>query len=189
MVVAPRRRRYRLALLVLASLLLVMPGARAVADRADTSTADATGIVGDWLVAGHGAIIRIQQAGDRFDGYIAWQLHDVYGPEDGPALDGKVVTDRNNPDPALRARPLTGLRLLTGLRYDAADGKWRDGRVYDTENGHTYRCMAWLDGSDKLVFRGYVGIPLLGRDTHWRRVVMRTPGAAGLPYELADPGR
>src|SRR6185437_8025106 len=37
MAVAPRRRRYRLALLVLASLLLVMPGACAVADQAGTS--------------------------------------------------------------------------------------------------------------------------------------------------------
>ena len=114
--------------------------------RTRPAPALATGIVGDWLVAGHGAIIRIQQAGDQFDGYITWQLYDTYPPEDGPALDGKVVTDRNNSDPARRGRPLTGLRLLTGLRYDPADGKWIDGRVYDTENGRAYRCMAWLDG-------------------------------------------
>lgn len=185
--VAPRPRWSRRVWLVLAWLLLAMPGARVVASPAGPDTADATGIVGDWLVADHGAIIRIQQVGDRFEGYIAWQLHDTYGPEDGLALDGKTVTDRNNPDPALRERPLTGLRLLTGLRYDPADGKWIDGRVYDTENGRTYRCRAWLDGPNKLVFRGYVGIPLLGRDTHWRRVVMQAPAAGGLPYVLADP--
>ena len=114
--------------------------------RTRPAPALATGIVGDWLVAGHGAIIRIQQAGDQFDGYITWQLYDTYPPEDGPALGGKVVTDRNNSDPARRGRPLTGLRLLTGLRYDPAGGKWVDGRVYDTENGRTYRCRAWLDG-------------------------------------------
>ena len=157
--------------------------------RTRPAPALATGIVGDWLVASHGAIIRIQQAGDQFDGCITWQLYDTYPPEDGPALGGKVVTDRNNPEPALRERPLTGLRLLTGLRYDPAGGKWVDGRVYDTENGRTYRCRAWLNGPNKLVFRGYIGIPLLGRDTHWRRVVMRVPGAEGLPHELADPGR
>lgn len=59
-----------------------------------------------------------------------------------PALDGKVVTDHNNPDPALRAHPLTGLRLLTGLRYDPVDGSWIDGLVYDTDNGRMYRCVA-----------------------------------------------
>ncbi|MGH8183782.1 MAG: DUF2147 domain-containing protein [Rhodanobacteraceae bacterium] len=167
------------------SLLLAVVSGYAVAGSVAGEPADASAIVGDWLVVNHGAVIRIQQAGDTFDGYIAWQLHDTYGPEDGPALDGKVVTDRNNPNPALRTRPLTGLRLLTGLRYDRADDKWIGGEVYDTDNGRTYHCRVRLAGPNRLVFRGYIGIPLFGKNTYWTRVVMRSPVPGELPYVMA----
>ncbi|TAM96275.1 MAG: DUF2147 domain-containing protein [Rhodanobacteraceae bacterium] len=183
--VASRRRPCRPWLCALVSLLLAGINGYAMAGSAQGEPAAASAIVGDWLVANRGAVIRIQQAGDKFDGYIAWQLHDTYGPEDGPALDGKVVTDRNNPDPALRARPLTGLRLLTGLQYNRADNKWTGGEVYDTDNGRTYHCMVRLASPNRLVFRGYIGIPLFGKNTYWTRVIMRSPVPGGLPYVMA----
>ncbi|TAN04721.1 MAG: DUF2147 domain-containing protein [Rhodanobacteraceae bacterium] len=185
---ASQRRSCRLWLCALVVLLLAVVSGYAVADNAPGESAAASAIVGDWLVANHGAVIRIQQAGDTFDGYIAWQLHDTYGPEDGPALDGKVVTDRNNPNPALRARPLTGLRLLTGLHYDRADGKWIGGEVYDTDNGRTYHCRVRLASPDRLVFRGYIGIPLFGKNTYWTRVIMRSPVPGELPYVIVGSG-
>lgn len=182
-----RRQLYRLSLYAFVPLLLAVFSGYASAGQVRNGPGAASAIVGDWLVSNHGAVIRIQQAGDQFDGYIFWQLHDTYGPEDGPALDGKVVTDRHNPNPALRTRPLTGLRLLIGLRYDRADNKWIDGRVYDTGSGRTYHCRVWLAGPNELVLRGYIGIPLFGKDTHWSRVIMRAPVAGELPYVMAGP--
>ncbi len=132
-------------------------------------------------------MIRIQRHGNEFDGYIEWQLNDRYGLEDGPELDGKIVTDRNNPNPALRARPLTGLRLLTGLHYNAKENDWTDGQIYDTDNGRSYHCLVRLDGPDRLVLRGYIGIPLFGKNTYWTRVTMRTPADGGLPYVFLPP--
>jgi uncharacterized protein (DUF2147 family) len=152
---------------------------------ADDSVADlpaAAGIVGDWLVESRDAIIRIERVGDEYQGYILWQLHDTYGPEDGPALNGKIVTDRNNPNPALRGQPLTGLRLLKGLRYDAASNKWVSGRVYNSDNGKTYNCIVRLSNPDRLVLRGFIGISLFGGNTTWTRVTMKPPGRGGLPY-------
>jgi uncharacterized protein (DUF2147 family) len=134
-------------------------------------------IVGDWLVASHDAVIRIERAGDRYEGYIAWQLHDTYGPEDGPELNGKIVTDRNNPDPSLRSRPLTGLRLLWALRYDPASAQWVDGQVYDADNGKTYHCQIHLLDPDRLNLRGYIGITLLGGNTTWTRVHAPLPAS------------
>ncbi|WP_158543280.1 DUF2147 domain-containing protein [Dyella psychrodurans] len=154
---------------------------------ADDSVADlpaAAGIVGDWLVESKDAVIRIERVGDEYQGYILWQLHDTYGPEDGPELNGKIVTDRNDPDPTLRSRPLTGLRLLKGLRYDMADNKWIGGRVYNSENGKTYNCVVRLPNPSRLVLRGYIGIPLLGGNTTWTRVTMKSPGQGGLPYVI-----
>lgn len=146
-------------------------------------------IVGDWLVASRDAVIRIEQVGDEYQGSIFWQLHDTYGPEDGPELNGKIVTDRNNPDSALRSRPLTGLRLLKGLRYDAGNKKWIGGRIYNSDNGRTYNCLVRLLSSNRLQLRGYVGISLLGGNTVWSRVIMRTPVNGGLPFVVAAPDK
>jgi uncharacterized protein (DUF2147 family) len=138
--------------------------------------APSSGIVGDWLVESRDAIIRIERQGDTYQGRIVWQLHDTYGPEDGPVLQGKRVTDRHNPDPALRDRPLTGLRLLWGLRYDAGRHAWVDGEVYNADNGKTYHCLIHLLDRDRLSLRGYIGITLLGGSTTWTRT--RWPAAS-----------
>lgn len=138
----------------------------------------AAAIEGDWLVDSRDAIIRIEREGDTFVGEIVWQLHDRYGAEDGAELDGKIVTDRHNPDPALRSRPLTGLRLLWGLHYDADAHAWVDGRVYDTDNGKQYHCEVHLPSPDRLVLRGYIGITLLGGSTAWTRTHEPFPASA-----------
>jgi uncharacterized protein (DUF2147 family) len=146
-------------------------------------------IVGDWLVDSRDAVIRIEQVGDEYQGYILWQLHDTYGPEDGPALNGKIVTDRNNPDPALRSQPLTGLRLLKGLHYDADDKKWAGGHIYNSDDGRTYNCLVRLLGPNRLQLRGYIGISLFGGNTVWSRVTMRTPVDGGLPFVMTAPDK
>jgi uncharacterized protein (DUF2147 family) len=174
-----------------ALVFLLMPGGfeRAAAADVVTATPAASAIVGDWLVESRDAVIRIERVGDEYQGYILWQLHDTYGPEDGPQLNGKIVTDRNNPDPALRSQPLTGLRLLKGLRYDASDNKWTDGRVYNADDGRTYHCLVRLLSPNRLRLRGYVGISLLGGNTVWSRVTMRKAVRGGLPFVMDAPDK
>jgi uncharacterized protein (DUF2147 family) len=169
---------------MLAFVLLLAPWIAVAADDGVADSPAAAGIVGDWLVDSRDAVIHIERVGDQYQGYIRWQLHDRYGPEDGPALNGKIVTDRNNPNPALREQPLTGLRLLTGLRYDARTNKWTGGRVYNSDNGKTYNCLVRLLSPDRLQLRGYIGISLFGGNTVWSRVTMTTPGRNGLPYVM-----
>jgi uncharacterized protein (DUF2147 family) len=155
--------------------------------EADGKTGYAPGpsaIVGDWLVDSRDAVIRIEQVGDEYQGTILWQLHDTYGPEDGPQLNGKTVTDRKNPDPALRSHPLTGLRLLTGLRFDPDSRKWKGGRVYNADNGRTYNCLVRMLGPNRLQLHGYIGISLFGGNTVWSRVSMRTPAPGELPFVM-----
>ena len=148
----------------------------------DASAASA--IVGDWLVQSRDAIIRIEPDGDAFVGTIVWQLHDTYGPEDGADLNGKTVTDRHNPDPALQSRPLTGLRLLWGLRYDADARAWVDGHVYNADNGKEYHCEIHLPSPDRLVLRGFIGITLLGGNTTWTRTHEPFPAAASSVHAM-----
>ena len=159
-----------------AAWVLSCGAALAQTPAADTPSASA--IVGDWLVASRDAIIRIEPAGDTFVGTIVWQLHDTYGSEDGAALAGKTVTDRHNPDPALRSRPLTGLRLLWGLRYNADSHAWVGGYVYNSDNGKQYHCEVHVPSPDRLVLRGYIGVPLLGGSTTWTRTHEPFPAPA-----------
>lgn len=126
-------------------------------------------IVGYWMVDSRDAVIQLQPDGDRYEGRIAWLKQATYGPQDGPQLDGKPVTDRENPDQSQRSRPLLGLRMLWDLRYDADDHKWRDGRVYNSDDGRTYHCELWMDGPNRLKVRGYVGFSLFGGTTTWSR--------------------
>ena len=86
------------------------------------------------------------------------------------------MRDRYNPDPLLRARPIVGLQVVTGFtREPSADGVWSGGSIYDPGSGKTYRCQAWLDGPDRLELRGYVGLPIFGRTTHWIREGSENP--------------
>jgi uncharacterized protein (DUF2147 family) len=189
MKIARRERSFwPLCLYVLAFFLLCGGASCTRAEDGDGAyvPSSPSAIVGDWLVESRDAVIHIEQVGDEYQGYILWQLHDTYGPEDGPELNGKTVTDRNNPDPALRSQPLTGLRLLKGLRYDADGRKWIHGRVYNSDNGRTYNCLVRLLSPNRLQLRGYLGISLFGGNTVWSRVTMRTPANGGLPFVMDE---
>lgn len=81
--------------------------------------------------------------------------------------DGTMKLDVNNPDPKLRGRSLQNINLTHGLRWE--DGVWKDGTIYDGASGKTYNCQASIkDG--KLLLRGYMGLPLLGRTMTLHRI-------------------
>jgi uncharacterized protein (DUF2147 family) len=74
----------------------------------------------------------------------------------------------------LRGRTVEGLNILHGFERDRIDHEvWRNGRIYDPGSGRTYRSVVTQEG-DRLLVRGYVGIPLIGRTTTWFRVGTET---------------
>jgi uncharacterized protein (DUF2147 family) len=169
----------RSGLAVLLSAASGMPGSLRAAASAATSDA----IVGDWMVESHDAGIRISAVGEgadrHYDGHIVWLKEARYGASDGPELAGKPVTDRKNPDSSKRDRPLLGLPLLWDLRYQ--NGKWDGGRIYNSDDGHTYRCTVHLKDPDHLRLHGFVGVELLGGNTLWTRVTGFPPPADPSP--------
>jgi uncharacterized protein (DUF2147 family) len=66
-------------------------------------------------------------------------------------------------------QPIVGMVILTGLTF--SDGQWSGGRILDPANGKTYKCIIkpYADGK-RLLVRGYIGLPLLGRSQTWERV-------------------
>lgn len=65
-------------------------------------------------------------------------------------------------------KPILGLVIIKGLskKGDVYEG----GKITDPKNGKSYHCKITLQGKDKLVVRGYIGIPLIGRSQTWIRL-------------------
>jgi uncharacterized protein (DUF2147 family) len=65
--------------------------------------------------------------------------------------------------------PIMGMTVLAVTQRDGARDEYA-GTAFDPEEGREYRCIVTLaaDGS-ALTIRGYVGIPLFGREVTWRR--------------------
>lgn len=116
----------------------------------------ADSIVGRWITQDRDAVVEIKQCGNVTCGRIARFL--VTPP------DGADQRDINNPDANLRQRKLLGLPILTQFREDGS--KWR-GRIYDPNNGKSYRSVIERKGANIIEVSGCIG-PFCQTQT-WRR--------------------
>jgi len=100
-------------------------------------------ILGKWITESGDAQVEIYQSGDKINGKIVWLKK---GPD---------TTDKHNPDNKLKTRKLIGVNILSGLSKNK--DKWDGGSIYDPNNGKSYKCSIWLDGT-QLKVRGHLGI-------------------------------
>ena len=96
------------------------------------------------------------------------------GVYSGQIIAGVNRLDDKNPNKALRGRQLVGAVITKDMRADGK-GKWDGGTFYDPDGGTTYKCKMWLDGTDKLMMRGFVGVSLLGRTETCEKVAGDRP--------------
>ncbi|MCF6132054.1 DUF2147 domain-containing protein [Flavobacterium wongokense] len=66
-----------------------------------------------------------------------------------------------------RNRPILGMNIIKGLKRN--DDVYEGGKIIDPKNGKSYHCKITLEGKDKLIVRGYIGISLFGRSQTWIR--------------------
>jgi uncharacterized protein (DUF2147 family) len=122
--------------------------------------AKADDIVGIWLTSGkEPAKIQIYKSGQKYYGKIVWLKN--------PLENGKPKVDENNPDKSKRNQQIIGLVILSDFKFD--DNEWDQGKIYDPENGNTYRCILTLKDNKTLKVRGYIGVSLLGRTETWMK--------------------
>jgi uncharacterized protein (DUF2147 family) len=145
-------------------LVLVCLGCLAAPALAD----DADAVLGSWLTADGKAKVEIVKEGDSYGGRIVWLKEPAYPADDDKGMAGQPKVDRENPDPALKTRPIIGLPLIQGFKY-AGDQVWSEGHIYDPESGKLYSCKLTLMMDGSLKVRGYVGIALFGRTEIWTR--------------------
>jgi uncharacterized protein (DUF2147 family) len=129
--------------------------------QAEDPAVNAVGIVGTWLTADGKAHVEIYQCGEVYCGKIVWLSE--------PLENGQPKRDKENPEAALRDRPIVGLVLMSGFSYEG-DGTWSGGKVYDPESGDEYQGKLTLKDPTTLDLRGYVLLPLFGRTETWTRV-------------------
>jgi len=126
--------------------MLLLAGAR-------SATADgalAGDVTGRWATPGVSAIVELSPcAAERSTlcGTIRW-LWDAVDDKGRPRLDSR------NTDATLRSRPLLGLAILSGLKPRQAGG-W-EGRIYNPEDGQSYRATVSRHGADTLQVEGCV---------------------------------
>jgi uncharacterized protein (DUF2147 family) len=112
---------------------------------------------GHWRTSRHGALVHIGDCGNGTPcGRLAWVDERV---------SGGVTRDLRNQDPTLRVRGLIGLHVLWG--FAAAHGGWRDGRLYNPDDGKTFRAHLSQISPTELRVTGCLG-PLC-RSEVWTR--------------------
>ncbi|MGH6846244.1 MAG: DUF2147 domain-containing protein [Methylocella sp.] len=93
--------------------------------------ASATSPVGEWMVEDGEARIRIEECGKNLCGVVSGAKN----PNE---------TDRKNPNPELRNRPIIGMPVLLDMK-PANHNRW-EGRIYNAKNGQTYTAdISWTD--------------------------------------------
>lgn len=132
-------------ILSLAAFSLLIPTTSFANDEAvPTSALEA--VSGVWLTAGKNAKVEIADCGD---GTPCGTMIEV------TAEDGSTPVDGNNPDPELAGRPLVGVQMLHGFKEKS--GRWKSGKIYNPENGKTYKSKLKLLENGDLEVKGCIG--------------------------------
>jgi uncharacterized protein (DUF2147 family) len=91
----------------------------------------------------------------------------IYKAVDG-TYEGKVVWVAN---PELRHH--VNLVFLTGLKFNAKENEWEDGKlIYPGKNG-VYKTYMSLLSPTQLKVRGYWGMAVLGKTVYWTKEKMK----------------
>lgn len=71
---------------------------------------------------------------------------------------------------ANKDKPIVGLKVLWGMK-PAGTNEWDSGHLLDAETGKVYSGkMKMTHDNNQLDLRGYVGIPIFGDTSTWKRI-------------------
>ncbi len=115
---------------------------------------------GTWVSEDGGLKVRISDCGsNRLCATVVW----LDEPND-PGT-GRPKTDKHNPDPAKRGRPLIGLHVA-GLK-PSGPNEW-SGRIYNADDGHVYQAHLQVQDESTVRVQGCV-LHVLCRGHTWTR--------------------
>ena len=106
-------------------LLLIILGFAGLT-LAQTPLKEADAIIGTWLMPDDEGIIEIFKENGYYNGKIIWMKE--------KEEDGSPLKDKENPVDSLRNRPVEGLQVMDGFKYDG-DNVWTGGTFYAAKKG------------------------------------------------------
>ena len=145
----------------------------------------ASGPVGVWITKDGRSLVNIAPCGQGVElcSKIIW-LKKPFNDR------GEPLRDKLNIDPKLRRRPILGMPILINLR-PGEEGRW-DGRVYNPEDGKTYRAQVTPKGQSRLHVKGCAKVLFswVCREQLWKRASDEMLKASnGMPLEPQLSGR
>jgi uncharacterized protein (DUF2147 family) len=120
---------------------------------APPAASDPNSPIGEWITEGGEGRVRITACGQALCGVVAGG-----NPND---------TDRHNPDPAKRNRPMDGMTVLIDMK-PAKSNHW-EGQIYNAKDGRTYASNISLKNADVLRVEGCVFGGLFCGGQNWTR--------------------
>jgi uncharacterized protein (DUF2147 family) len=121
-------------------------------------------ICGKWKSHEGNLIVEIYRENSIFKAKVVW--FDDKDDKSKPMNDRK---DEKNPDKSLRNRRIIGMEVLEGLKYNAKDNRWEDGKIYDSSSGKTWDASVWLADNGSLKVRGYWLFEFMGKTMKFQR--------------------
>lgn len=118
------------------------------------SLAQAQGHLGRWVTESGNLEVQLAPCGEALCGTVVKEL--ANRSMSGPGAMAPV--DKRSP---------LGMAILTDLK-PSGEGEWT-GQIYNRENAKHYSVRVSTVGTDQLVLRAYVGLPLFGKTQVWRR--------------------
>jgi uncharacterized protein (DUF2147 family) len=104
-------------------------------------------VVGVWRMANGKVTVRLAPCGGKLCGT-------VIGLKRPLDKNGKPKLDKENPDAALRKRPVIGLTILSNMTANG-EGRW-SGTIYNPDDGNTYKSKMRLQSADTIKVEGCV---------------------------------
>jgi len=102
---------------------------------------------GTWRMSNGKVTVRVAHCGPSLCGTVV-ALRKPHDDKGRPRL------DKENPNPALRGRPVIGLTILSNMRA-SGDGAWT-GTIYNPDDGNTYSSQMQLLGPSTMRVNGCV---------------------------------
>ncbi len=131
---------------------------------------------GTWLTQDGESHIQFEQCGEAICGRIVW-MREAYDEQ------GRPWTDRKNPDPGLRDRPLMGLPIFYDFApagYDDDGDEVWEGKVYNPRSGDVHDAYITVVEPMTLKVEGCGLAGLICRTQHWSKVDDSRGGAVSV---------
>ena len=142
-------------------------------DAQDIPHVDTHILLGTWLTRSRSEITiepcEVGLCGAISKIVVPDRIREKYG--DDVIAQQKQFTDVLNKDPALRSRPILGLRILELVSQSAPDRL--EGSIYNPENGETFEGFMEILDNDTVRLSGCVLFNLVCMGEDWQRVQSR----------------